>query len=263
MRQEFSCLDLESRLRMESCPGELTGPVRRDFTSTHWSLVLSAAANQDTEAVAALDRLCRQYWYPLYAFVRRNGYSHHDAEDLTQAFFRRIIEKHCLRHVHPSKGRFRTFLLAAMQNFLANESDKARTLKRGGQCRFESLDGLAADERYAREPKDGWTPEMLYERRWALTLLEQSLKRLREEYYESGDGEVFEMLRDHLVPGGPAVPYAVVAERLGKSAEAVAMGVFRMRRRYRECLRQEIASTVGDQGDIDSEIRDLLSVIGR
>jgi RNA polymerase sigma-70 factor (ECF subfamily) len=137
---------------MDHCLGELEHPLQRDFTSTHWSVVLAARDDDDTGAKAALEKLCETYWYPLYAFVRRKGHSPHDAEDLTQAFFHRLIEKDCLRGVHPSKGRFRAFLLASMKNFLANEMDKAHALKRGGNCRFESLDGLTAEERYAREP---------------------------------------------------------------------------------------------------------------
>jgi RNA polymerase sigma-70 factor (ECF subfamily) len=236
-------------------------PERRDFTSTHWSVVLAAKDGDDTRARGALEALCRSYWYPLYAFVRRKGYSPHDAEDLTQAFFERLVEKHCLREVHPSKGRFRAFLLASVKNFLANELDKAQAIKRGGKCKFESLDLLTAEERYAREPQDGWAPDALYDRRWALTLLEQSLNSLREEYRQAGRTELFDALKGSLTPHHGESSHAELAKRLGKSEAAVAMDVHRLRRRYRECLREQIRHTVTTSEAVDLELGELARLL--
>jgi RNA polymerase sigma-70 factor (ECF subfamily) len=235
---------------------------RRRFTETHWSVVLAARDGSDSRARLALDTLCRTYWYPIYALVRGRGHSQHDAEDLTQGFFHRLIAKDGLEQVSPAKGRFRHFLLAAIKNFLANEWDKAHTLKRGGDCVTWSLDGLAAEERYATEPVDENSPDVLYDRRWALSLLEHSLRQLREEYSAAGNGPVFETLQECLTPGNARASHAELAERLGKSVEAVAVAVHRLRRRYGECLREQIAHTVADPKDVESEFRDLRAILG-
>ncbi len=235
---------------------------RLDFTSTHWSVVLAASACEGDSAAAALEALCGTYWYPLYAFVRRRGHKPEDAEDLTQQFFAHLIEGNRLRHVHPSKGRFRQFLLAAMKNFLANEWAKAHALKRGGACSFHSLDALAAEKRYAREPADLATPDALYDRSWALTLLENCLVRLRKEYSQAGKVVLFEAIKEYLTPGACTVTYVETALRLGSTEKAVAMNVHRLKCRYRECLREQIAETVNSPDDVEGEIRDLWAILG-
>ena len=235
---------------------------RSGFEDTHWSVVLAARDGCDAEGRSALDTLCRLYWYPVYALVRGRGYSPQDAEDLTQGFFHRLIAKDGLRQVQPSKGRFRHFLLAALKNFLSNEWDKGRTLKRGGDCTFWSLDALAAEKRYAEEPVDGNAPDVLYDRRWALRLLEHSLRQLREEYVVAGKGELFETLKECLTPGSAPASQTELARRLGKSVEAVAVAIHRLRRRYGECLRDQIAQTVADPKEVDLELRDLRAILG-
>jgi RNA polymerase sigma-70 factor (ECF subfamily) len=231
-----------------------------DFCTTHWSVVLAAGRNDTTHARAALEKLCQSYWYPLYVFVRRSGHSPHDAEDLVQSFFTLCIEKNYLGGADQSKGRFRSFLLIALKRFLANEWDKARTLKRGGGASAISLDALTAEQRYALEPVERLSADRLFERRWALTLLDKVLVRLREEQAVAGQLEAFEVLKDSLTGSGSA-PYAELAERLGKSEGAVKVAVHRLRQRYRELLETEIANTVASPEEVAEERRYLLSVL--
>ncbi|HKQ40482.1 MAG TPA: RNA polymerase sigma factor [Verrucomicrobiae bacterium] len=226
------------------------------FLTTHWSVVLNARAADPNTAHDALESLCGAYWYPLYAFVRRLGHSPHDAEDLIQGFFAQCIEKDYLRAADQEKGRFRSFLLIALKRFLANEWDRARTRKRGGDRQIISLD---AEERYAAEPAESLSPDKLFERRWALTLLENVLEKLKGEQADAGRLAIFTELQPVLTTRG--TPYAELAQRLGLSESAVKVAVHRLRQRYRELLEKEIANTVSSPSDIEEERRYLLRVL--
>jgi RNA polymerase sigma-70 factor (ECF subfamily) len=210
-----------------------------------------------------LEQLCRGYWYPLYAFVRRRGYNQEDAEDLTQGFFAHLLRKDFLSGVGPEKGRFRSFLLACLKHFLADEWEKARTAKRGGSCPAVRLDFAGAEERYQLEACVEADPESLYERRWALDLLDQVLNRLRREAVASGREAVFEQLQGCLLGERPTETYAQLGSRLGMKETAVKVSVHRLRRRYRELLHEEIAHTVTHPEEIDEEMRYLLEVVSR
>jgi RNA polymerase sigma factor (sigma-70 family) len=230
----------------------------KSFPTTLWTVVLQASQDEPAQTQAALAQLCEGYWYPLYSFIRRRGYSPHDAQDLAQAFFAHLLEKRALERVAPEKGRFRTFLLAALKNFLANEWDRANTLKRGGGQTILSLQPENAESRYQLEPAHDLTPERLFERQWALTLLDLVLATLRGEYQSEGKGAVFEELKAALI--GQAGGYAEMAARLGQSPGAIKVAVHRMRSRYRELMRAQIAETVG-AGDVEDELRHLLAVL--
>lgn len=231
------------------------------FASTHWSVVLAAGRESSQGAREALTRLCQAYWYPLYAYIRRQGRGPHDAEDLTQEFFARFLEKKFLADVHRERGRFRSFLLAALKHFLANEGDRARAHKRGGRCKFISLDERAAERRYALEPREDLSADKIYERRWALTLLDQVLSRLKGEFADAGKAEQFERLKIFLSVGRSAAPYSAVAAQLRTTEEAVKVAVHRLRKRYRELLREEIAQTVAGRDEIEEEIRHIIAVL--
>jgi RNA polymerase sigma factor (sigma-70 family) len=233
------------------------------FTTTHWSLVLAAAGSEDAHSREALAQLCEVYWYPLYAFVRRHGHGPHDAQDLTQEFFMRLLEKDYLGDVDRSKGKFRSFLLTALKHFLSKEWARVKTLKRGGGHTLLSLDIISAEDRYRREPQDNLTPERLFEQRWALTLLDQVLTRLSEEYEMTGKWTTFEQLKGCLTGDSDLLPYAELALRLGMTEGAVKVAVHRLRKRYRGVLRDEISQTVADPAEIDDEIRQLFSVLGK
>jgi len=233
------------------------------FVTTHWSVVLTAKEQDSSKAVEALERLCRTYWYPLYAFVRRRGYSAEDAEDLTQGYFAHLLTKDFLLGIGPQKGRFRTFLLKCLSHFLADVWDKRQAACRGGGQSPFSLDALGAESRYRREPTDCLTPEALYERRWANTLLEHVIERLRGEAVEAGNERLFEKLQDLLLGEHPKMTYKEVASALGTTEGAVKMAVSRLRQRFRVILREEIAHTVADSGDVDEEIRHLRAILGR
>jgi RNA polymerase sigma-70 factor (ECF subfamily) len=231
------------------------------FAATRWTLVLSAARGSQTpRAAAAMAELCRIYWYPLYAFIRRRGHSAHDAEDLTQEFFARLLDKHFLAAADREKGRFRTFLLMAVKRFLANEYDRAQAGKRAGGQRIVPLDGLAPEARYHLEPADTLTPERLFEQQWALTLLDQVLARLQAEMAAVGKAALFDSLKGHLA-GGREEGYAATAARLGMSEGAVKVAVYRLRRRYRDLLREEIAHTLAGPEEIEDEIRYLFTCL--
>ena len=232
------------------------------FTPTHWSVVLAAAGQIDsTRARDALERLCRNYWLPIYAFVRRQGHNPHDAQDLTQEFFARLLEKNYLAAADRDKGRFRSFLLASVKHFLANEWAKARAQKRGGRHTLISIDAALAESSFGSEPADLLTAEKIVERRWALALLEQVLRRLREEYTRDGKEKQFEQLKATLTEASRSLPYAEIAARLATSEGAVKVAVPRLRQRYRELLRAEIADTVAHAGEIDDEIRNLFAAL--
>ncbi len=238
-------------------------PGKRRFEPTRWSVVVAAGRGDDSEARLALETLCRTYWYPLYVFVRRNGFNAADAQDLTQAFLARLISRGDLGGVDRAKGKFRSFLLASMKHFLSNARDRARAKKRGGDAVLIPLDAVSAEERYALEPAHTMTADRIYERRWALTLLDKVLARVRNEYDSTGKGALFEALKGTLsgerVEGG----YAAVAERLELSEGSVKVAVHRLRRRYRELLRREIAQTVADPGEAEEELRYLFSAVDR
>ena len=225
--------------------------------------MLAAAGSEDSRGRQALARLCQVYWYPLYAFVRRHGHGPHDAQDLTQEFFVRLLEKDYLGDVDRSKGKFRSFLLAALKHFLSKERARAKTLKRGGGRTLLPLDTLSAEDRYRREPEDNATAEKLFERRWALTLLDRVLTRLSEEYETTGKRAMFEQLQGCLTGDSDLLPYAELAARLGTTEGAVKVAVHRLRRRYRGVLREEIAQTVADPAEIDDEIHQLFSALGK
>jgi RNA polymerase sigma factor (sigma-70 family) len=232
------------------------------FAATRWTLVLSAAKGSFTpRATAALAELCRAYWYPLYAFLRRRGHDTHEAEDLTQEFFARLLARDFLAGVDPQKGKFRSFLLAAMKHFLANEWDRSQAQKRGGGQVVLSFDSLAAGSRYGLEPAHDLTPERLFERQWALAVLERVLERLQAEAIAEEKQPLFEQLKIYLAAGRESIRYAQSAAELGMTEGAVKVAVHRLRRRYRELLREEIAQTVASPEEIDEEIRYLLSCL--
>ena len=234
---------------------------REVFATTRWTVVLHARDASDTQAREALENLCRAYWYPLYAFVRRQGVRPEDAQDLTQAFFERLIEKNFLADVEREKGRFRSFLLAALKHFLANEWDKARAQKRGGGAIHVPIDTTSAETRYGLEPAHFDTPEKLFERRWAITLLDRVLDRLRAEHVKAGKADLFEHLKPCLTADKTALSHAELGARGGISEGAVKVAVHRLRQRYRELLRAEIAETVDSPGEVDEELRHLFAVL--
>jgi RNA polymerase sigma-70 factor (ECF subfamily) len=231
------------------------------FATTRWTLVLAARDRAAPEAGQALAELCRLYWYPLYAYVRGRGHPHDRAQDLTQEFFARLLEKDALAAVEQDKGRFRSFLLAACRHFLANQHDHDQAQKRGGGRQALSIDFRDADGRYTHEPAHGETPERLFERRWALALLDQVLTRLRGDYEASGKGRLFEGLKGRLT-GDAGASHARAAAELGLSEGAVKVAVHRLRKRYRELLREEIAQTLDDPGQVEDEIRALFAALG-
>lgn len=234
-------------------------PVCKDrFATTHWSVVVSAGDSRSPQAERSLAILCENYWFPLYAFIRRAGNSAQDAQDLTQGFFVRLLDKRFLAAADRQKGRFRTFLLTAVKRFLANEHDRATAKKRGGGQTIVPLENLEA--RYAQEPADTLTPERIFERQWALALLDQVLARLQAEMTASGKATLFDALKGSLTVG-LADGYAAVAERLEMTEGAVKTAAHRLRRRYRELLREEIAQTVADPGEIEEEIRYLFNCL--
>jgi len=236
-----------------------TAAARGDiFATTRWTVVLAAGDRSSPSADVALEELCRTYWYPLYAYVRRQGHSREDAQDLTQEFFARLLEKNFLAGADSSRGRFRAFLLAALKHFLANEWDRAHCQKRGGGAALLSLDWQDADTRYQVDPADHLSPDKLYDRAWALTLLEQVVARLRTENIAEGRGGQFEMLKFYLMVGKNDIPHAEAAAALLMSEGAVRVAVHRLRRRYRELLKQEIAQTLTDPAQAADEMRALL-----
>jgi len=229
------------------------------FATTRWTLVLAAGEASPT-ARAALARLCQTYWFPLYAYLRRRGYQPETAEDLTQGFFSRVIEHHDFATAHPARGRFRSFLLAALQHFVANQHDHDRAVKRGGRVRNLSLDFTTAEERYHREPATSATPESLFHRQWALDTIHQALVSVRLAYTQSGKEDLFDTLKPFLT-SEDSETHAQAAARLQMSADAVKAAVHRLRRRYADALRAHIADTIADPRDIDAEIRDLFTAL--
>ena len=234
----------------------------RRFATTQWSIVLAAGDVGRQDARQALSQLCLTYWYPLYAYVRRRGYSAHDAQDLTQAFFERILEKHGLEVADPARGRFRSFLLASMDHFLANEYDRRHAQKRGGGESPLSLDLTTGESRLHLELADNLTPERLFERKWALTLLDEAVRRLEAEYRHTGKGPLFDALRDALTGDRDRLPYAEIGAEVGLTDNACRQAAHRLRSRYRQLLREEVARTVADPAAVDEELADLLRALG-
>jgi RNA polymerase sigma-70 factor (ECF subfamily) len=231
------------------------------FQTTHWSLVAAARDGSSPQARQALAELCEIYWYPLYAFIRRSGHGMEEARDLTQEFFARLLEKDYLAGVDREKGKFRSYLLAACKHFLANERDKVLALKRGGGCSIHSFDSHDAEKRFGKEPSHQSTPERLYERRWALMLLQNALDQLRAEFHQAGKDNVFERLKGLLTGEKREERYADAATAIGISESSVKVSVHRLRRRYGEILREQISRTLRNPGEIDGEIRDLFSAL--
>lgn len=224
-------------------------------------MVLSAGQNHSPEAARALETLCQVYWYPLFAYVRRTGRQVADAEDLTQAFFARLLEKDWLAEADRERGRFRSFLLGSLKHFLANEWDKAQARKRGGGCHLVSLDAQTADRRLQQEPADAATPETAFDRRWALTLLSTVLDRLGKDYAQGGKTRLFEQLKGTLEGDRSEISYARLAQELALSEGAVRVAAHRLRRRYRELLREEISQTVSSPDEVEDEWRHLLQAL--
>jgi DNA-directed RNA polymerase specialized sigma24 family protein len=231
------------------------------FNTTQWTLVRAAGGDHSGNARTALASLCETYWYPLYAYVRRQGHAADEAQDLTQAFFMRLLEKHSVRAARPERGRFRSFLLTSMKHFLLNQAQHRRTLKRGGGHTPLSLDLETAEGRYVREPPDTRTPELIFDRRWALTLLDRVLGRLRREWIEAGKGAAFDRLKVCLTGDAPKGGYCELGRELGLSEGAVKVAAHRLRRRYQRLLREAIAETVLTDDAIDEEIRYLFRAL--
>jgi RNA polymerase sigma factor (sigma-70 family) len=230
------------------------------FETTSWSLIHRARGADEAEAELAMALLCEAYWYPVYAFVRRQGHDAVDAEDLTQGYFTRFLEKGFIREVRPEHGRFRSFLLVSVRNFLHNERDHARALKRGGGRRLLSLDAVNAESLYERTPVEATTPETLYERSWARTVIDRVLDRLDQEATRSGSRPRLQRLRPFLTGAEAHLPYEAIAREWGVRVTAVRVAVHRLRKRFAVLLRQEVAQTVADEREVDEEVRYLLAV---
>lgn len=245
---------VESELNSDLAPG---GPER--FATTHWSTVLLAGRNDSGQAAEALEKLCRAYWYPLYAYVRRQGHDPQAAQDLTQEFFSRLLAGEALKAADPSKGRFRTYLLTLLKRMLVSDWRHEQRQKRGGDAIVFSLDAHAAEEDYQFEPPDPVTPESVFERRWAETVLERVMKSLEAEYRSHALG--YENLQPYLVEAKGAVPFAPTAARLGVTERSLKATVYRLRNRYGELFRQEVAHTVERPEEVEEEIRHLLGAL--
>jgi RNA polymerase sigma factor (sigma-70 family) len=235
--------------------------VNADFVTTRWSQIVAAGLDSSAESERALAHLCRTYWYPLYAYIRRSGRSPHDAEDLTQGFFAHLLAKNVFQDVEKGRGKFRSFLLASLKNFLANAWDKQHSLKRGGKYTIVSFDDIdeSAEDRYRREPSHDTTPERLFEQGWALTVIETVLRQLRREYVGESKVELFEALQERLIGAEDAESYAELAAKLGTPEGTLRMTVLRMRRHFGYLLRTEIAHTVENPAEIEDELRHLIA----
>ena len=236
---------------------------RGRFQTTRWSLVLAAGRRSHARSAEALAALCETYWYPVYAYIRRQGYDADRAGDLTQEFFTRVLEKNYFRDADPARGRFRAFLLAAIRHFLSNERDRAHALKRGGLTPPLPLDVETAEGAYRLEGRDDLTPERLFDARWATLLLDRALMRLRSQYAASKRGALFDSLKGFLTGDNDALPYADAARSLDMTESAVKVAVHRLRRRFRDALLDEIAQTVSGPSEVDAEIRHLRQAVSR
>jgi RNA polymerase sigma factor (sigma-70 family) len=233
----------------------------RRFVTTRWSVVLAASDESSPTADSALAELCRSYWYPLYAFIRRHGHRPHDAQDSTQSFLVWLLTSKHLGLADPARGTFRSFLLARLKHFLSDERKVVRAQKRGGGLPLLSLDAQSAEERYRLEPVTDRTPERSFDQRWAMSLLQQAVARLEAEYAAANRAELFKELKPFHSAEGPSVSYRQAAERLGLSESAVKSAIFRLRQRHRELLREEVAKTVATPAEVNEEIRYLISVL--
>jgi RNA polymerase sigma-70 factor (ECF subfamily) len=229
--------------------------------TTRWTLVVKAGRQSSPHSDRALAELCQNYWYPLYAYVRRHGETREDAEDLTQAFFARFLQKNYLEGLDAEQGKFRAFLLAALKHFLANEWDKANRKKRGGGVLHLSLDWQTADERFHLDPPDPQSPDRAFDREWALALLEHVVEQLESECKAEGKADLFSQAKGYLMVGEAAIPYAEAGKSLGMEEGAIRVAVHRLRKRYRELLRNEIAQTLADPSQVDDELRSLQAAL--
>ena len=246
---------------MASSQHHLPSPAADHFSTTQWSAVFLAGAEPSPAAHHALEVLCRCYWIPLYAYVRRQGYAVADAQDLTQDFFARLLEGNFFRLADPQRGRFRTFLLSSLKNFLISEWTKTRAQKRGGGAVFISWDAEEAEGRYLAEPEDGLTPEKIFERRWAMALLEKVLARLHEHYTGDGREPLFHALKPYVWGESPTEGYAQIATRLNLSEGALRVAMHRLRESFRRLLREEVGRTVASPAEIDGELRELVAAL--
>jgi RNA polymerase sigma-70 factor (ECF subfamily) len=236
-----------------------TLPGSSQFPTTRWTLVVAAGDSRPKEARSALVSLCENYWYPLYAYLRRRGYSADEAQDLTQEFFVRVLEGRYLDRADPEKGRFRSFILTSLKFFVADEQDRHRAHKRGGGV-LVPLEFSSGEKRYQREPAHEETPERIFERRWALSVLDRVVEKLRDEFTQHGRPEHFERLKVFLL-GQSDAPYAALAREMNTSGGALKVAIHRLRKRYRELFRQEIADTVADPAEVEPELRNLAAVL--
>ena len=234
---------------------------RPRFATTHWSVVLAAGKSSSPNQKQALETLCRGYWFPLYAYLRQRGYDSHQAEDYTQAFFARILDKHDLQTADPKYGKFRSFLLIRLKSFLSDERDRARAKKRGGGRKIISLGFQSAEDQYVLEPAKRLSPEKLFEKSWALTLLDRTMNRLEKEMVEKNKKKLFEHLKVYLTTEKDAIPYRNMAKELKMTEASVRVAVHRLRRRYRKLLRDEIAQTVATEDQIDEEMGHLFDAL--
>lgn len=244
----------------EDSPEERPRPL---FVTTHWSVVLAAKDKASPDCARALETLCQTYWYPLYAFVRGTGQSPHDAQDLTQSFLARLLEKDYLQVVTPEKGRFRTFLCMAFKRFLANERERLRSQKRGGSHPHVAFDTTMAEQRFSEERIDTHAPDLLYDRRWAFTLLSGAIERLEKEYTATGKAAEFHHLKPHLTAERGQIPYVEIASQMQTSEGAVRVALHRLRKRFREVFRDGVADTVAAPEELEAEIRHVLEVLSR
>ena len=231
------------------------------FVTTHWSVVLAAGGPLSHEQSQALEALCRTYWYPLYAYIRRAGHGSEDAQDLTQSFLSQLLAKGGLSMADPQRGRFRTFLLTALKHYLVDEHRRATALKRGGGSVFQPLEADDGEERYQFEPVDLASPDVLYDRSWAKAVLAQALSRLREEYASSKHGPGFEALKDYVWGERSGLSCAELGREIGMSEEAAKKAVQRMRQRFAQLLREQIAETVNTPAELEDEIRHLSTLL--
>lgn len=246
---------------MASGPTMHTAPGLSQFPTTRWTLVIAAGDPHRKESRSALVSLCENYWYPLYAWLRRRGYTADQAQDLTQDFFIRVLEGRYLDRADPEKGRFRCFILTSLKFFVADEGDRQRAYKRGGGL-VVPLEFSSGEQRYQREPSHDETPERIFERRWALAVLDRVVEKLRREFEQHGRPEHFERLKVFLL-GQSDAPYSVLAREMNTSEGALKVAIHRIRKRYRDLFRQEIADTVADPAEVESELRYLATVLTR
>ena len=233
------------------------------FRTTRWSVVNAALADDSSATREALAVLCETYWYPLYSFLRRSGHAAHDAEDVTQGFFARLLDKRDFGGADPRRGRFRTYLLGALKHFLDNERDRARAIKRGGGQAMLSIDFADADRRFQIEAREPTSPDGAYERHWALALLGHAMERLRVEYVARGKQALFDTLRPALLGGDTPVPRDRLAAQLGMEEGALNTALHRLRKHFRAALRAEVADTVSDPADVEDELRFLRDVLAQ